>query len=525
VIARVALACAVFITSACHVSNRVYNHSIDPHNGSPRLESVVAVMPSGDPPDVVDPGCVPTDHPCLAFLEFDDMGEAWDRRQLPEALALIERAKQFDKPPIVVVFVHGWKNNASREEKHRNGNVIGFEGVLEYLRTRVYGGFPVVGIYVGWRGDLIPKYWPARRQLSYFNREQAALRIPGASMTSALVNVATTTHRERPEAYVLMIGHSFGALVLERALSQAMADYALRIAPDVRSQPGEQDGGWSDLVVFVNSAAAATEGKQMLDLLKNRTAFILRDAEGMERSRPLYLSISSVGDAATRFALPLGHGPSFLMHRTSGTFRPYTASDVPQPPVAAQSAYYTSTLAHMQALQSHVIIEDGTCNTGGAARTPFGNEFKLPNQRIYQICEKPGRWNDTPYWAMQMPASVVRDHSSIFTEDMVGLLGRFLVSSEEMTVARPRLVAAVSPSRITRGDVVTIRGSRFGSAPGSITVGGHQVRDRDLVAWSDSVITIRVPQDVPAGQQQIVVTAADSYQQVFPHDSLIVLEP
>jgi hypothetical protein len=104
--------------------------------------------------------------------------EAWDRRQLPEAIAMIERATSLPRPPVVVVFIHGWKNNADRDERHRNGNVVGFEGVLEYLRQSVYPQSPVIGIYIGWRGDLVPPYWPARRQLSYFNRENAAIPCP-----------------------------------------------------------------------------------------------------------------------------------------------------------------------------------------------------------------------------------------------------------------------------------------------------------------------------------------------------------
>src|SRR6266511_3847129 len=100
------------------------------------------------------------------------MGESWDKGQLPAALALVDRtaAAATSKPPIVVVFVHGWKNNASRIPNHRNGNVIGFGGVLQYMRT-LYPEQPIAGIYIGRRGDLIPTYWPVRRQFSYFNRE------------------------------------------------------------------------------------------------------------------------------------------------------------------------------------------------------------------------------------------------------------------------------------------------------------------------------------------------------------------
>jgi hypothetical protein len=418
------------LASGCHVSNRLYNVATDPMTGSPKAESVVRVTPGAAVPDVVDKDCDPKDHVCVAFLEFDDMGESWDKGQLPAALALVERttAAATSQPPIVVVFVHGWKNNASRIPDHRNGNVIGFEGMLQYMQM-LYPGTPVTGIYIGWRGDLIPTYWPVRRQLSYFNRERAAIRVPGASMTSAVVEIARRAHRNRPDAYALMIGHSFGALVLERALAQATAEHVLKEQAGSPGSGPAADGGWADLVVFVNSAAAANEGKQMLDLLKrNGTTVTSSD----KSPRPLYLSVSSLGDAATRFALPVGHGPSFLVHKTNGTFRSYAAGDEPQPPVKAQSAYYMSTVAHMQALQSHIIVDGEACRDGQGDLVPFGAAFTLPNGKMYRVCEKRARWNDTPYWAMQMPASIVRNHSSIFTQDLVGLLTVFFPTPQEM---------------------------------------------------------------------------------------------
>jgi hypothetical protein len=421
------------ITSGCHVSNRLYNVATDRVTGALKQKSVVRVTPLGPAPDVVDKDCKPATDICVAFLEFDDMGESWDKNQLPAALGLVDStaAAATSKPPIVVLFVHGWKNNASRIEDHRNGNVIGFEGMLQYLRT-LYPGTPIAGIYVGWRGDLIPSYWPVRRQLSYFNRESAAIRIPGASMTNAVVEVARRAHRVRPDTYALMIGHSFGALVLERTLAQATAEHVLNGQSGTTS-----DGGWADLVVFVNSAAAANEGKQMLDLLKRNNTVIASNSS----PRPLYLSISSLGDAATRFALPIGHGPSFLVHKTNRSFRSYGKGDAPQPPVEAQSAYYTSTVAHMQALQSHIIVDGSVCRDNKGPLQPFRGAFLLPNGKTYRVCEKRDRWNDTPYWAMQMPASIVRDHSSIFTQDLIGLLSWFFPTPDEIAVPalRPTL--------------------------------------------------------------------------------------
>ena len=139
----------VMSTTACHVSNRLYN---------PVPRSIVALAPSPGRVDTINPDCQPRVVACMAFLEFDEMGEAWNKAQLPAALGLIDRA--FDgakapgaKPPIIVTFVHGWKNNANDETGSPNGNVVGFEGCWN-LQKVLFKGYPIVGIYVGWRGDL-----------------------------------------------------------------------------------------------------------------------------------------------------------------------------------------------------------------------------------------------------------------------------------------------------------------------------------------------------------------------------------
>jgi hypothetical protein len=315
----------------------------------------------------------------------------------------------------VITFVHGWKNNANNDPRDKNGNVLGFEGVLEYLAKDVHPGTPVVGIYIGWRGDLVSKYWPIRRQFSYFNREQTAIRIPGTSMTSALTRTMVETRAQRRDARMVMVGHSFGALVLERALSQTMGAYVLEAATSPSPQT-TSDVPHADLIVFVNSAAAATEGKQMIELLRRarrgRTA-----AAGGEP--PLFLSISSLGDAATRFAMPMGHGPSFLGFGHTGSWRTYADPDPPS--VQKQKDYYLSTTAHMQALQSHLVVETKDAAECGSAKMIIP-PFSLRNGITYQVCEKPDRWNDTRYWAMQMPASIVRDHSGIFNLNFFDLL-------------------------------------------------------------------------------------------------------
>lgn len=420
---RIAVVLGCLALSGCLVPNEAHRKG---------LKAVIDVPRSGAPKD--DPNCDATKQPCLAFIEFDEMGEFHDPggvgapSQLDRALELIKRTREKNPKLVVITFLHGWKNN-SADRKDNSGNVYAFEQTLKsiavesgYCPSETNCPNPVVGVYLSWRGDLISKYWPVSRQLSYFNRESTAIRIPGASMTSAISEITRET-RKVEDATLIMVGHSFGALVLERALSQPMADYILR--KEVENP--------ADLIVFVNSAAAANEAKQMLDLLKKEALHY----EIRGENRPVWLSISSVGDSATRAFLPIGHGPGFLGRKMTGSWRDDDPPYGYQGPKVSQSSYYLSTAAHMELLQSHRIVgcaEDGDAVVG---------EIKLTGGPCFKVVPKPGRWNDTPYWVMQMPVAIVPDHSTIFNLKFIQLLKAFLPTSRELEKPRTETVNGV----------------------------------------------------------------------------------
>jgi hypothetical protein len=123
---------------ACHVPLRPYRLAQPTMQIPPRLADASA-------PPLKDPAshksCVDPATPiCLAFLEIDDMGELFDIDELHSALGVIRRANDFaatspgHADPIVLVFVHGWKNNAS----HGNPNVEGFKAALQEVYNRFH---------------------------------------------------------------------------------------------------------------------------------------------------------------------------------------------------------------------------------------------------------------------------------------------------------------------------------------------------------------------------------------------------
>jgi hypothetical protein len=352
--------------------------------------------------------CISASSPiCLAFIEVDDMSELFDKSEVDTALRVIRQANDLAKSnpgkadPIVITFVHGWKNNASET----NSNVEGFKLALQALYQR----FPtrrVIGIYIGWRGNLIRNAWVVAQQLSYYNREATATRIPGAMLSSALTQIASRTH-ENDKALAVFIGHSFGGLLLERSLSEATASQiaqATIFAQEAAAAPqGSQEANEkalaarfaadsrADLVIFINPAGAATEAKQLLDFLTYNgyryqplAQSTLTDvsqttpSSSNDADRPLLVSLTSTADLATKVAMPIGHALPDLGFKTDGSFRnlsqepnkkydlacfdphnaqPYRELKTKEEGAQPQSAYYMSTAPHMQVLQSHVMLK------------------------------------------------------------------------------------------------------------------------------------------------------------------------
>ena len=460
---------------------------------------------------------------CLSFIEVDDMGELFDKSEVHSALRLIEQANDYAagdpaKAPIVIVFVHGWKNNASEN----NPNVAGFKLALAAVYQSLKKSQPdrhVIGIYVGWRGDLIRAMWPVARQFSYYNREATAIRVPGATLTTALTQIAIRSH-ENKAGLAVFIGHSFGGLLLERAVSGATAGQiaqATIFSQEAHAAPQGSDeakekavaaklstDSRADLVIFINPAGAATEAKQFLDFLTfngyRYQPLVSRDlmvnalsapSFNREDDRPLFVSLTSTTDAATKIAMPIGHWWPDLRFKLDGSLRhasrerdtppdkkydlacfdphhnpPYWELQTKTEGAPDQSAFYMSTAPHMQVLQSHLMLKAIGANTMQVSstgqkihindpnaivqcdRTLFNKQglhiistFRLyDTQTCFAIQERPNRCNGTPYWMMEIDPDVVPDHSTIFTDRFI----YFLIDTFFQTPARGPL-ERVSP--------------------------------------------------------------------------------
>ena len=472
--------------------------------------------------------------PCLAFLEFDDFGETWQKTitgsnasvgrptQLDKIVELIVAAKKQDPSgePLILTFVHGWKHNASQGKGSGDDddNIIGLESTINRLHDPVTGewrGHVVIGIYLSWRGGLISRYWPVSQQFTYWNREATAIRVGNSSMTDALIEIADAAKRtgdcgsgdlcyrsescaslSRPAPLlvqppstsactplVLFVGHSFGALVMERALTQATitrmeGQWNQQRANRLRNSDQPADlTPLADLVIYVNSAAAATESKQLMDYLASTKSVYQPASHGEEkRDEPLFLSITSEADLATGLLLKIGHAVPLIGYKFKGSMRASSAGPVAIPDSGQQDVttsttsyaracfepatktasiktdmsetdYYLTTTAHAQALWSHTVTQKAASRvvkTGDPICIPGTNPIYSTctiGTYDYVISNADNRCNGTPYWALQVQKELIPDHTTIFTERLIDFLTAFIQppSQEGQPSNRPQL--------------------------------------------------------------------------------------
>jgi len=371
----------------------------------------------------------------IGFVELDDHGLYWTDKQLPASMEMIGRAAE-PNGAIVAVFVHGWLNNA-RYPDADNGDLDNFKNdVLAVLSQHETAAAkregrprrPVVGVYVAWRGKSLsgPLFF-----LSFYDRKDAALRVADTQATVTLRGLIAKT-RENPKSQILVVGHSFGGLITERALGPVLITEAMRartgtpIGALLRDAP--------DLVVLVNPAMNATRAlgdvwtlKESPELVpRRRTIFHLRE-EALTRT-PLIISLTSATDLATGLAFPLAE-------YVAGVFQSFRGwGGTPMDGVfPSQRTVYAKTMGHLPQIWSH----DVTFTQLPEVRTDPATDRAVPCERrgpadaeicfivgrdMFTMTPRAGRFNDTHYWIMQIPKTIVNGHSDVWNPVWVNML-------------------------------------------------------------------------------------------------------
>jgi hypothetical protein len=436
----------------------------------------------------------------FSVIEFDDQGEMWEREQLWQTLDYIENAKTNGWPVTLITFVHGWKHDASPD----SSNLADFHNFITNL-ANVYRinepaaqGTPAkprlfVGVYIAWRGHLYrdnPE-WSVEvpLNLTFWNRKRVGSQVAGISCTEAILSLAAQTRlddsSETPvaESQVILVGHSFGGLVLERAVTQAMIGSLLangRIKEaERRGKVGEAEvrpvKPPADLVLLVNPASEGIIAKKMIAAMYN--PLVSKYAGSLNKEeRPWIISVSSRADWATRLIFPLGQEvgswrDSLRPYSTSKVTNQFTEQTWPPdrkwpgkifsfsqrtPEAQAewdrlhsssnyQRTYYARTAPQNDLLISHIISSTETnvirmdshkatenrlqwlLAANLSTNMPFNpaNQFIISagdnTNVIYTMFEKTNRLNHSGYWIIQAPREIIPDHDTIFTPNFYAM--------------------------------------------------------------------------------------------------------
>jgi pimeloyl-ACP methyl ester carboxylesterase len=264
----------------------------------------------------------------LAFLEFTERGNLFHRDRLAD---LAQYLKQ-QQDALILVFVHGWKHNASEDDS----NVQSFRKLLAQLASvNALGARKIIGIYLGWPGATLPV--PLLQEVTFWARKAVAEEVGKGGATEVLLRLeaAAVPRGETNGNLFLVIGHSFGGAIVLSALNEVLLDKLIGADPsDQCYQPAWGEDTCQESCVRTEPFGhgvlvlnPAIEANHMLQL----RGMVAENCYPKDQDKLLHV-ISSEADTATHRYFPLGQSIAMLLwdekdiHRTYRG-RPQTISE------------------------------------------------------------------------------------------------------------------------------------------------------------------------------------------------------
>jgi hypothetical protein len=285
-------------------------------------------------------------------VQFDDLGQFWDRAMATRALAAIDASAR-QTNTIVVVYVHGWHHNAHPKDQNAKDFAKSLTllreklGEAPYRRSREHltldSNVNVIGVYIGWRGKSLPGILD---YFTFWTRKAAAERVGRGDVREFLArlnhiyedrNAPGTGTEQRPFMGLAGIGHSFGGQVLFQSVANTLEQElinatAVQGVPEGTPARTTRLSGFGDVVVLLNPALEALQYERIHSLSKNLTY--------ARNQAPVLLVLSSATDSARRVFFPLGRHLDSL-------FRPSLSS--------AQRGLWTKALGEYEPHRTHTV--------------------------------------------------------------------------------------------------------------------------------------------------------------------------
>ncbi|MBV8212152.1 MAG: hypothetical protein JOZ08_02880 [Verrucomicrobia bacterium] len=388
----------------------------------------------------------------LAFIEFGDQGSNLDNSQIRAALAIIHQAER----PALFVYIHGWQNNAE------SGDVCRFEHFLDAVSSfpNATGNANVIGVYIAWRGrDLT---FPGLNLLTFYSRKSVAAQIASQVSCLATLDELALAARDPNKNFhrCILIGHSFGGLLLGNTISHSILD---------ASGSGARNPNPWDMAVTFNSADSSISTRQLMKELDylyqydpNRHAYVPRSSgeEGaaVPENRPFLVFLQSENDSATGTFFPIGTE----FYNTIGLR--YHWEQVPVPghhgEKVSEREFYTHTPGNNSYLVNYHVVPLGDAAPPSGLKTIENRAFEAnlvenhPDYSFYTsehndrhgtlYCRnghydpdqaRPSgrelwrRWQfvytgnaRVPCWIVRVPKEIIYEHGGLWSDNSVAML-------------------------------------------------------------------------------------------------------
>ncbi len=358
-------------------------------------------------------------------VEFSDQGEV-NEQQLMAALRHVQNVIKEHRRGVIVTFAHGWHHGP----QVCDSNLACFRRVLmEVQEARKENAVakgedpnaepaPVVGIYLGWRGEQYRS--GLARWASLFNRKRAAQRIGRHGALEALRELDSLylkMKKEYEEVRMVTVGHSLGGALVFTALQNKML---VEVGKQhlVRPVGGDLPEALGDAVVLVNPAVEAWEYRAFDRDMRERYK------AGSESERPFLYTIGSSADWAVGVAFPISR----------------VLLDLVMPWRISRGR---SNLEGMGRYGPHITHDlkwskpkvKGLRNAGGEpCGCPYPvsayEERAAAGQSDYSLITRKPWMKKSPYWVIHTDASVIDDHNDIynprFVQFLIDQIGEFL---------------------------------------------------------------------------------------------------
>lgn len=363
----------------------------------------------------------------INFVEFRDNGKPWCETELNDALAQIREAREQNARTVVLVYIHGWKNNASEELSEDVTKFRKEVDRISLILPQAGSGRkpPLVGIYLAWRGLTLTV--EPFKTLSYWDRRGVARHVGQTGAYDATARIVDEVKAAREQTTLIFMGHSFGARVLENTADAAgqrpgfmtahLLDMQRRLAARTQPRPSEALSEKpprppADMIIYVNAASSSAVArhtiKEWLAICKKGSDSVVCGAH------PFWLAFTSTADYATGIIMPVANAvfpaPSDHLHLSSA---------------ADSSDLHTHEVPEVPCREKQK-PDDFRCPPGSNAQACFGTirpDNKGSDEKVcYEVHKVHAEESVSPFWIMNVDGKLVDGHLDIWNEGVINMI-------------------------------------------------------------------------------------------------------